>query len=276
METPFDSHIYIEAPASDVQRSMSRLLLCPQEHQLLYMVLSLENKILDCRVLHNDRSLNGESFLRMALEKEPKLQFPYRECQVMSHTSSFTLVPRIYADTRRLEMARTLLEQEADEEGLYHMDIEELPASALFMVPHATRHLLSSYLGNFSMSHISGNCVRLTFMLSRFTPTLLLLLIQDQTVFLSAAKAGKFHLCNAYPYRSVKDIVYYIQAARSVLDLTDTDTPIYTTGDFEYPGALFLELKEWLPEVQVPAFLERYAEYLGAEAPFWKYAHLAV
>jgi hypothetical protein len=93
---------------------------------------------------------------------------------------------------------------------------------------------------------------------------------------ITAFKEGKLHLCNAYDFESVADMVYFVQLVMEILKLEVAQTRIVLSGDFEDDSELLKQLKKFVPSADIARqeFTDRF-ETKGEKLPSWKYAFLS-
>lgn len=271
METPFETHTYLNQLRDGRSLSDHRLVIFCRDLGISYIILSPSNQIVYSKESYNQDGLAGEIFLRLLFEKDSLLQEKFAECRILSSSPVFTLVPfEAMSEDRLLHVARILMDEMIYEEEMISHPLDQLQAWTLFPNQVSVNHILQEYVPHHTLSHICDPLIQLC--LSEESATALFLLVFDKCAMLAVLKNGQLHLCNAYTFRADLDIVYFMQTVKQVTGLEGESHPIWVLGDVEERMQLF---KNHLPQVRFPDKLNSYLPS-GSKLPYWKFAYLAL
>lgn len=274
LDSPFTRIQHLSGQVALSLLPTCKLMLYVQPHQVMYVLISPEDELLDCIECHNSQGISSDMFLRFVFERETLLRKPYLSCQVYTSEPLYSLIPEEHFQAKdNHSLAKLLLDSTVLEQDIFSMRVPQIGAHVLFAVSPPLVHLLNHYLSTYSVHHICEASLHLGSRLAQGSASVLLH-VQKDHLLVSTFKEGKLCLCNVYPYRSIPDALYFVQVARRVSGLEDPDIPVYVLGDVAARNSQQDSLWEYLPDMQIPKELEYSKSKDITQTEYWRYAFL--
>ncbi|MEM7368895.1 MAG: DUF3822 family protein [Bacteroidota bacterium] len=276
LDAPFTRIQHLSAQVAPSLLPTCKLVLYVQPHQVLYVLISPDEKLIACYECKNSQGISSDMFLRFVFERETLLRKPFLSCQVYTSEPLFSLIPEAhYRQEEAHSLARLLLDGAVFPEDVFSVRVPPLHIRVLFAVSPPLLHLLNHYVSSYTIHHICEVSLHLGRHLAN-SPSSLILHLQKDHIMITAFREGKLSLCNVYPFRSIPDALYFVQVGRRVSGLEHPDIPVFVLGDIGERGKQQNDLWEYLPDMQIPQqFLEVSSEDMTHTA-YWRYAFLAV
>jgi Protein of unknown function (DUF3822) len=254
-----------------------RLRVVSRPEVLLYAVLSASDQILAVKEYRSKVPLAFPEFFDEAYSQDYFLKEDYCSIEMVNSSLEFSLVPTVFFKPQQVkELAGALIKENTDLDHLEYLEMASTGATAIYTVPFPMKQKCDHFFQNLHYQPFCQLMVNLGLELSKQSPSSLLLHIMEKQFVITAFKEGNLHLCNAYDYESVLDMVYFLQLVMEILKLDVSQTKIYLSGDFEEESELTRQLKKYVPRVEIPKkeFQKRF-QTKGDQLPIWKYAYLA-
>ncbi len=270
---PFTQKLYYDVLSAPTEIEGGSLKLFIKENALIYLLYNEFKELKLCKAIYNSQELSLSLFLRFVFEKETILNQKLTNSEVISSSKKFTLIPeKLYSTRDAYHYASILLEESIFDDEIFVMEIDSKLRAIFISQPHL-HHILEEYLPGYRLAHISAYNYHLSKKLSSYSPTHLLIHIYDDIALITAYKSGNIALSNCFEYRTGAGILYFIQSVKNILE-ADDNIDIYVIGDTDTSVAWYQEVKQKLPNTQIPS-QERFTFVSGLdEKSYWEFAYL--
>lgn len=245
-------------------------------NMLHYAVLSPENKILAVKEYRSKKPMDFAEFFDAVYAQDYFLKEDYAQVQVVNGTLEFSLIPTKHFHPQRMaDFAGALLKDEFDTDHLQHRDMPGIGATAIYAVPAGLKQKCDHYFQEPEYVPFCLPAIQMASSLSKRFPDIVVVNVFDKKFVVTGMKQGKLHLCNAYDFGGVTDIVYFVQLVLEIIKLQADSARIFVVGEFEKDSELIQKLQKYIPSLEIPseAFLDRF-ETRSEKLPNWKYAYL--
>jgi Protein of unknown function (DUF3822) len=228
-----------------------RLLL--RENLAQYAVVSEQGKIMAVKEYRSKVPLDFADFFDAFCLQDGFVKEQYASTSVLYGDPVFSLVPTsMFEEAQLAALAEATLGPGLDLAHIDHHDLPAVGATAVFALPFAVKQKCDHHLRKPTYLSASHHTIQMAASLAKAQPDLLLLTILGQRFVLTVFKGGKLHLCNAYAYTGITDIVYFTQLAVETTKLELGRAALYVQGEFEKDSELLRQLTKFIPALRIP------------------------
>jgi len=243
---------------------------------LLASVSSDDRKVLLLTEYRCQVPVSSAELLDLCRKEVPLFSATYRKVKVIPGAFEFSLLPaKVFNRNHTRELASILISE--DDRGR-HVAFAELAggdAVAVYTFPETLRQKLREAYGNVEYIPFCQSATAMAMASNGNASKSLFVNIFQGHFVLTGIRAGKLHLCNAYPYSGPTDIVYFLQLVADILGFSGEFMPVVVTGEFEPDSQLILQLKKHIPGIRIPGKeLATAFEDGPGSPPAWKYAFM--
>ena len=250
-----------------------RLVIFIQPLRIYFALLGPREDLVYCKEYYNSQQSVDVLFLRYAFEQEKILSHSFASIKVYIDTE-FCLIPDQEEFLKeRYDFARFMLNEDIGKEDIYYHPMAKSDIAGLFIPPQLWIDLLNEYLPSYELASGSELSFRLGNLLHNALKPLILIHLMDEHVNISGFKREKLEFIQRYPYRSILDLVYFIQLSSSLLH-KGGKVDLYLVGEMEEESENWEELKKYFPRIKFPPSLMHRSQKDPAQSPWWKYTYL--
>ncbi|MEM0995794.1 MAG: DUF3822 family protein [Bacteroidota bacterium] len=276
VETIYSAYQHQSAQFEPEQVRNNSLRLLMRPNLLQYAVLSEAGKILAAKEYRSKIDLDYSDFFDAVYAQDYFLKEDYASIRVINGTLEFSLIPtRLFQPKQVKEFAGALIKESFEVDHLDYRNMDAGHATAIFTVPFPVKQKCDFYLEAPEYVPFCLPAINLAVALADTYPDLILVHIFAGEFVLTGLKAGNLHICNAYNYVGVTDIVYFVQLVMDTLKQDPKSTQVLAIGEFELESELLRQLRKYIPGIEVPqkaltdCFVTR-----SEKLPTWRYAYL--
>jgi Protein of unknown function (DUF3822) len=242
-----------------------------------YAVLSDKGQILAIKEYRSKVPLDFVDFFDAMVALDYFLKEDYASVHVIYGIPEFTLVPTRYFEPAQVEaFALATIKPNVDLDHLEYNEVPVAEATAIFSIPLVVKQKCDHHLARPTYQSVCQPVIQLANKIAQTQPDLLLLNMFAGQFLLCAIKGGRLHLCNAYTFEGVTDIVYFIQLVMDIVKLDPKRCGVYMVGEFERDSELMRQMLKFVPGLKVPETpLADKFETKSDKLPHWRYAYLA-
>jgi len=242
-----------------------------------YVLLSEKGKIAAIREYRSKSPMEFESFFDAFMDTDYFVREQFASTEVMVGVPAFSLIPNGHFDESRLKaFAAATLKAELGEDDLLHRELPTVGAAAIFSIPSSVKRKCDASFNGAVYMPMCNPAVNMALDLAKEKPDLILIYIFGNQFILTAIQEGKLHLCNAYSYNGVTDIVYFVQLVMEVVKADPSKTSILISGEFERDSELMRQSLKLIPQIRIPEqpLQNRFTSHTES-LPHWRYAFLS-
>ena len=247
-----------------------------RENLLQFAVLSEKGKILAIKEYRTKSDMDFAEFFDAVYGQDYFLKEEYAGVEVVNGTLEFSLIPTQYFQPKMVqEFAGALIKDNFDVDHVAFRSVDSAGATAVYTVPFPLKQKCDFYFDAPEFIPFCQPAINMASQLAKNHPDMVLVNIFDKQFVITGMKNGKLHLCNAYDFIGVTDIVYFTQLVLEILKVDANVCKIFVVGEFEEDSELIRQLKKYIGSVQIPvnALMDGF-ETQSEKLPIWKYAYL--
>lgn len=243
---------------------------------LIYSILSEGGKILIVKEYRTKETTEVGDFLDTVLSQDYFLKEEYSEVKIITGVVEFSLVPgRFFQEGKTAAFAKALLAQDFPKDFVTFKALDNSDAVAVYTIPNLLKARCDNYFNEPEYAPYCQPAVGMGFDLSADSKNLILVNVFGRNFVITGIKNEQLHICNAYSYNGVTDIVYFVQLVQEVMGLEEQHCEIFLTGEFESESELLRQLTKYIPTLKVPGEeLRDTFDARGEKVPSWKYAFM--
>jgi hypothetical protein len=251
-----------------------RLLMRPG--LLQYAVLSESRKILAVKEYRSRGEMAYADFFDAVYAQDYFLKEDYGTARVINGSLDFSLIPTAQFRPKQVkQLAGALIRESFEVDHLEYRNMDAGEATAIFMVPFPVKQKCDFYLDSPEYVPFCLQGINQAFALAPEKGELLTFHLFADEFLVTAIRDGVLHLCNAYTYVGVTDIVYFVQLVMEILKLDARTCKVLALGEFEPDSELLRQIRKFIPSVEVPqkALMDTFATQ-SEKLPTWRYGYL--
>lgn len=242
----------------------------------MYVVLSADNKIFAIKEYRAKKKMEFSEFFDAIYAQDYFLKEDFAEIEIINSSLEFSLIPTAFFKPQQVhDFAGALIKDDYSMDHVDYLNMESSGATAIYTVPFPMKQKCDYYFPESSYQPICKLMIGMGLDMAKVYPDLVLLHIFDRQFVITACKAGKLQICNAYDYAEVSDMVYFMQLVMEIVKLDPEKTPVLLSGEFEDDSELVKQLKKFVPAATIPkySFQDRF-DTKSDKLPSWKYAFM--
>lgn len=239
---PYREQVALEYPLPQAEQHQAELILHFQIDRLAYGVKGGDSRWYCLRTYVNTGLLSEASFFRLIFAKDQYLRNQYRRIRAFTSGSPFTLLPMAMdQDDFRLSIARMLLSEDIFEEDILRTVVADWQLAVLSHLRPEWQQVNVDYGLVADFQPTIATCLQWATQWSTTYPQYIALWVHREEVLLVLVADQRLILANAFPYRSMADMLYYVQAVREELPRPLENIPVMVpTGHLQVR-----QLEEW-------------------------------
>lgn len=243
----------------------------------MYAILTEEGRIAALKEYRCKTPMTPQDMLDAAVAQDYFLKEDFSETRIIIGIMEFTLVPQPDFDrTRQRDLAEALIKENTELDRIETCELGRNDALAVYSIPLVLHQKIMHHFPAAVLAPFCKPAIEMAFSLLPASGNLILLHITDQEFVLTGIRNQQLHICNAYPWHSPSDIVFFIQLTAELMQLESDPCDVLLTGGFETGSDLDRTLKQYVPGVRIPADqLRECFDTRGDKLPSWKYAFLS-
>lgn len=272
---PFTCQTYLDAPIAPSLIPTCYRKLWMHEGQIVYLLFSPSQELLQCRIYESTGMVGAEVFMRLVLEKEALFEAPFMGCQVFWGGAASLLMPNeLHDNLQELRLMRLHVDQDLGPERLRRQPVNSHNATLVFDVPEVVDHMLEHYVKYYELHHVLEPLIRSSDSMLQIAPSHILLLLSRKEVSVIVRKNKVLMLCQRYKTNARTDVLYYVQAIRRVVGLAN-DCAVFALGQIGIPFPEAEPLHHHIPGLKVPVLPLTLSDSTDAALPHWAFSFVA-
>ncbi len=253
-----------------------RLRIIIREGLLLYAVLGEDDTIFAVKEYRSKKEMSFPDFFDAIYAQDYFLKEDFRDIEIVNCSLEFSLIPTAFFKPQQIhEFAGALIKGDYSADHVDFLELEPAGATAIYTVPFPMKQKCDYYFPDSAYQPICKLMINMALDMAKVYPDLVLLHIFEGQFIITACRAGKLQICNAYDYTEVTDMVYFMQLVMEIVKLDADKTPILLSGEFEDDSELVKKFKQYVPSANIPkySFQDRF-DTKSDKLPSWKYAFM--
>lgn len=248
-----------------------------RENLAQYVVLSDMGKIMAVKEYRSKVPLDFADFFDAFCLQDYFVKEQYASSIVMYGVPEFTLIPTVHFVPQQIQaFAAATIKSEFQHDQLSYCELKGSGATAVFTLPFGVKQKCDHYLNKPTYLPVCQPAVFMALSLSEKYRDLVLINMFGDQFIITAIRDGKLHLCNAYDFSGVTDIVYFVQLVVEVVRMDLAKTALLIAGEFERDSELMRQLLKFIPSLRIPeAELSARFATQSDKLPHWRYAFLS-
>lgn len=191
--------------------------------------------------------------LNRIIESEELFSHTFRQVDFLYFTPNSTIIPQELLNEHDAK-EYFLFQHKLEEYDELHIDsLSRLKSSVVHSIPSALTNIFLNKFANISYKNQYTVITNLAEDILIKNNLSQLCLIHKSTKFFDIVvfQDKKLKLCNSFAYKTSNDLVYYTISTLRNLGISDSDTPVYYSGDFQSKEADTLMLRRFIKVLKV-------------------------
>lgn len=197
------------------------------------------------------------------IHTEPYLSRNYKKLSACVATQKQTLVPAPMFGLTEMDRYKKLFGHENEPESLLENYLKDLDSYIVFSLPERLINLMEDRLDAPQIFHQMNPLIQSALVHAKNQKNLVYGCVYSQFIDVVVVQDRQLKLANSFPYRSAKDLVFYLLYVLDQFQLSGESTPLRLAGDVDDQSEVFQLLRQYIREITWQGFNRSYNYSVG-------------